>query len=43
MPGDEDHAIADELARQRHRLIGIAEVVARDQFDPLAEDAARGV
>ena len=43
MPGNEDDAIADQLASQRHRLIGIAEVVAHDQLDPLAEDAAVGV
>ena len=43
MPGDEDHAIADQFAGERHRLIGVAEVVAHDQLDSLAEDAARGV
>ena len=43
MPGDEDGAVADQLAGQRHRLIGFAEVVADDQLDPLAEDAAPGV
>ena len=43
MPGDEDHAVADQLAGERHRLIGIAEVVAHDQLDLLAEHAALGV
>ena len=43
MPGDEDHAVADQLAGERHRLIGVAEVVAHDQLDTLAEDAALGV
>ena len=37
---DEDDAVARELAPQRHRLIGIAEVVADTQLDLLA--AARG-
>ena len=43
MPGDEDDAVARQLARQRHRLIGVAEVVADDQLDLLAEHAALGV
>ena len=43
MPSDEGHAIADQLASQRHGLIGIAEVVADDQLDALAEDSAVGV
>ena len=43
MPGDEDHAIADQFAGERHGLIGIAEVVADDQLDALAEDSAVGV
>ena len=43
MPGDEGHAIADQLASQCHRLIGVAEVVADDQLDALAEDATLGV
>ena len=43
MAGDEDDAVARQLARQRHRLIGIAEVVTDDQLDALAEHAALGV
>jgi oligoribonuclease (3'-5' exoribonuclease) len=43
MPGDKDHAIAYKLAGKRHRLIGVAEVVADDQLDILAEDAGPGV
>ena len=43
MAGDEDHAVADQLAGQRHRLIGVAEVVADDQLDVLPEHAALGV
>ena len=43
MPGDEDDAIADQLAGERHRLIGVAEVVADDQLDALPEHAALGV
>ncbi len=39
MPGDEHDAVADQLASQRHRLVGVAEVVADDQLDLLAEDA----
>ena len=42
MPGDEDHAIADQLTSERHGLIRIAEVVADDQLDALAEDSAIG-
>jgi hypothetical protein len=41
--GDEHHAVARQLARQRHRLIRIADVVAYDQLDSLAEKAALGV
>ena len=41
--GDEDDAVTDQLAGERHRLIGIAEVVAHDQLDFLAEHAALGV
>ena len=43
MAGDEDDAVAGQLARQRHRLIGVAEVVTDDQLDTLAEHAALGV
>ena len=43
MPGDEDHAIADQLASERHGLIRIAEVVADDQLDALAEHSTVGV
>ena len=43
MPGDEGHAVAHQLASERHGLIGIAEVVADDQLDALAEDSAVGV
>ena len=43
MPGDEDGAIARQLACERHRLIGVAGVVADDQLDALAQDAALGV
>ena len=40
MTGDEDHAVAHQFASQRHRLIGVAEVVADDQLDALPEDPA---
>ena len=40
MPGDKDHAIADQFAGQCHRLIGVAEVIADDQLDALPEHAA---
>src|SRR5262245_49875919 len=43
MTGDEDHAVAHQFASQRHRLIGVAEIVADDELDALPEDAARGV
>jgi hypothetical protein len=43
VPDDDGDAIADQLARERHRLIGIAVVVADDEFDFLAEHAALGV
>jgi hypothetical protein len=43
MASDEDHAVARQFASQRHRLIGITEVVADDQLDALPEDAAPGV
>ena len=43
MSGDEDDAITGQFAGQRHRLVGVAEVVADDELDPLAEDAAPGV
>ena len=43
MPGDEDDAVARQLTGERHRLIGVAEVVAHDELDLLAEDAALGV
>ena len=43
MPGDEDHAVADQLLYSGDRLLGIAEVVHRDQLYLLAEYAAGGV
>ncbi len=43
MPGDEDDAIARQFLGQRHRLIGVTEIVAHDQLDPLAEHATLGV
>ena len=43
MPGDEDDPIAHQFASQRNCLLGVAEVVAHDEFDPLAENAAVGV
>ena len=43
MPGDEDDAVAREFAGERHRLIGVAEVVTNDQLDALAEHATLGV
>ena len=43
MPGDEDHAIADQFASQCDRLIGIAEIIADDQLDVLPEHAAPGI
>ena len=43
MAGDEDHALADELVRQRDRLLAVAGVVADDHPDLLAEDPAVGV
>ena len=43
MPGDELDTIADQLAGERHRLIGVAEIVAHNEIDVLAEDAASGV
>ena len=43
MPGDEDDAVADQLVCGGDRLIGVAEVVAHDELDLLAEDAALGV
>ena len=41
MPDDEDHTVADQLVCGGDRLVGIAEVVRRDQPDLLAEHAAR--
>jgi hypothetical protein len=43
VPGDEGGAVADQFAGQCHRLVGVAGVVAYDQLDLLAEDAAVGV
>ena len=43
MPGDEDHTVADQLLCGGDRLLGIAEVVHRDQLHLLAEHAAGGV
>ena len=37
MPSHEDHAIADQFAGERHRLVRVAEVVAHDELDILAE------
>ena len=42
MAGDERDAIADQLAGERRRLLGVAEIVADDQLDALAEHAALG-
>ena len=33
MADDEDHAITDQLAGERDRLIGVAEVIAHDELD----------
>jgi hypothetical protein len=41
MAGDERDAIADQLAGERRRLLGVAEIVADDQL-ALAEHAALG-
>jgi hypothetical protein len=35
MTSNEDHAVAHQFAGQRHRPIGIAEVVANDELDAL--------
>ena len=43
MPDDEDHTVTDQLLCGGDRLLGIAEVVRRDQLYLLAEHAARGV
>ena len=43
MPDDEDHAVTDQLLCGGDRLLGIAEVVRRDQLHLLAEHAAGGV
>ena len=43
MAGDEDDAIADQFAGERHSLIRVAEVVTHDELDALAEDAAPGI
>ena len=43
MPDDEDHALADQLLGGGHRLLGIAEIVRRDEPHLLAEHAARGI
>ena len=43
MSGDEDHTVADQLPGSGDRLLGIAEVVRRDQLDLLPEHAAIGV
>ena len=43
MSDDEDHTVADQLLGGGDRLLGIAEVVRRDEPHLLAEDAAGGV
>ena len=43
MTSHEDHAVTHQFVGQRHRLVGIAEVVADDELDGLREDAALGV
>ena len=43
MADDEDHPVADQLPCGGDRLLGIAEVVHRDQLHLLAEHAAGGV
>ena len=43
MPGHEDHALVDHLVGHRHRLLGLASVVADLQYQLLAEHAAGGV
>ena len=43
MPRDEGHAIADQLLGGGDRLLGIAEVVRRDQPNLLTEHATSGV
>ena len=40
---DEDHTVTDQLPCGGDRLLGIAEVVRRDQLHLLAEHAAGGV
>ena len=40
MAGDEDHAIVRQFLCERHRLIGIAGIIAHNQLDPLAKDTA---
>jgi hypothetical protein len=40
---DEGHAIADQLRCSGDRLLGIAEIVRRDQLHLLAEHATSGV
>ena len=42
-PIDEFDAVADELVGDRDALLGIGHVVADDERDLLAEDAAGGV
>ena len=43
VPGNEHDAVAGELAGHRHRLFGLAEIVADYQLDLLAEYTAAGV
>ena len=43
MPDDEDHTVADQLLGGGDRLLGIAEVVRRDEPHLLAEHAARRI
>src|SRR5262245_47624564 len=40
MGGDENHAIVRQFLRERHRLIGIAGIIAHNQLSPLAKDTA---
>ena len=43
MSDDQDHPVADQLLGGGDGLLGIAEVIRRDQLHRLAEDAAGGV
>jgi hypothetical protein len=43
MSGNEGDSIADQFASQRHRLIGVASIIAHYQLNAVPEDAALGV